>query len=45
MRRDNYPGVGRSREGAWIEINGKYELSNFVACRSREGAWIEIKKE
>ena len=21
----------RSREGAWIEINGKYELSNFVS--------------
>ena len=34
--------LGRSREGAWIEIckreNGRYD----DASRSREGAWIEM---
>ena len=34
--------VGRSREGAWIEIlRGGVEVVK-EQCRSREGAWIEI---
>ena len=32
----------RSREGAWIEISLRLELSTTTARRSREGAWIEI---
>ena len=32
----------RSREGAWIEINGLTRLRDEVYRRSREGAWIEI---
>ena len=37
------PASGRSREGAWIEINGTLQIwRNGVASRSREGAWIEI---
>ena len=34
--------VCRSREGAWIEIDG-YVIDNQIrVSRSREGAWIEI---
>ena len=33
---------GRSREGAWIEIQGIIKGLNEDARRSREGAWIEI---
>ena len=32
----------RSREGAWIEIQGIIKGLNKDARRSREGAWIEI---
>ena len=35
--------VGRSREGAWIEIILVSCLGSDVKRRSREGAWIEIK--
>ena len=34
--------LSRSREGAWIEIEGGNEFDNLVAGRSREGAWIEM---
>ena len=34
--------VGRSREGAWIEINFVSYRQLSGKCRSREGAWIEI---
>ena len=33
---------GRSREGAWIEINLGHTHKNRQNRRSREGAWIEI---
>ena len=33
---------GRSREGAWIEIDAALNSIINVICRSREGAWIEI---
>ena len=36
---------GRSREGAWIEINYSPHIIKNGPCRSREGAWIEIKME
>ena len=32
----------RSREGAWIEIDGNVTISVGGGSRSREGAWIEI---
>ena len=32
----------RSREGAWIEIEGGCIPGWDMECRSREGAWIEI---
>ena len=32
----------RSREGAWIEIDGKKVKAPMPKRRSREGAWIEI---
>ena len=34
--------LGRSREGAWIEIDGNVTISVGGGSRSREGAWIEI---
>ena len=34
--------LGRSREGAWIEIAVSALTLAVSACRSREGAWIEI---
>ena len=34
---------GRSREGAWIEIDDVPLLVTDAAGRSREGAWIEIR--
>ena len=34
--------VGRSREGAWIEISSTFTSSSVGMSRSREGAWIEI---
>ena len=40
--RDRYPGYGRSREGAWIEITGLRVKVSPGMSRSREGAWIEI---
>ena len=33
---------GRSREGAWIEIEKAVNAPDEESCRSREGAWIEI---
>ena len=33
---------GRSREGAWIEINYSPLLEMIHKSRSREGAWIEM---
>ena len=33
---------GRSREGAWIEIDNTGYARQVPRCRSREGAWIEI---
>ena len=36
--------LGRSREGAWIEIQRFYRVMPNNQGRSREGAWIEIKK-
>ena len=36
--------MGRSREGAWIEINLLQSIIAALACRSREGAWIEMCK-
>ena len=35
--------LGRSREGAWIEILPKQGTIYLVMGRSREGAWIEIR--
>ena len=35
---------GRSREGAWIEIELGDYMENYNRCRSREGAWIEISR-
>ena len=35
---------GRSREGAWIEIDRLSGVTEDVLSRSREGAWIEITK-
>ena len=35
--------VGRSREGAWIEIVALVPNSAMAHGRSREGAWIEIQ--
>ena len=38
------PGMmGRSRKGAWIEIDDVNGFRHAVAGRSRKGAWIEIK--
>ena len=34
--------LGRSREGAWIEIAPSTSDNGVGAGRSREGAWIEI---
>ena len=34
--------MGRSREGAWIEINITMIIKIATQRRSREGAWIEI---
>ena len=34
--------IGRSREGAWIEINVTAPTTLKPYGRSREGAWIEI---
>ena len=34
--------LGRSREGAWIEIGISPEFVGSSLSRSREGAWIEI---
>ena len=36
--------MGRSREGAWIEIPAPLIASVSVNRRSREGAWIEIRQ-
>ena len=33
---------GRSREGAWIEIQRPASMVTAPPGRSREGAWIEI---
>ena len=33
---------GRSREGAWIEIQQMLHQESEQYRRSREGAWIEI---
>ena len=35
--------MGRSREGAWIEILWSVYWLSLRAGRSREGAWIEIE--
>ena len=35
--------VGRSREGAWIEIAAGSSAKAANRRRSREGAWIEIE--
>ena len=32
----------RPREGAWIEISSKVNISTYSYSRPREGAWIEI---
>ena len=34
--------IGRSREGAWIEIEQSLVKGNWDKGRSREGAWIEM---
>ena len=34
--------LGRSREGAWIEMSRLQSIIAAFAGRSREGAWIEI---
>ena len=34
--------MGRSREGAWIEMSSLIFFICNCFCRSREGAWIEI---
>ena len=36
--------MGRSREGAWIEMLSDARKTLAVWGRSREGAWIEIFK-
>ena len=36
------PLLGRSREGAWIEIANGAGMAAVFHGRSREGAWIEI---
>ena len=36
--------MGRSREGAWIEIFTVISQAVGVRGRSREGAWIEMPK-
>ena len=36
--------VGRSREGAWIEISLSDAGEALAICRSREGAWIEMPR-
>ena len=33
---------GRSRKGAWIEIEDIFKLGFVTISRSRKGAWIEI---
>ena len=43
-RRTDHTEHGRSREGAWIEIDGTAITLSMGGCRSREGAWIEILK-
>ena len=35
--------IGRSREGAWIEMDMKPEMWTQIIRRSREGAWIEME--
>ena len=35
--------IGRSREGAWIEISATSACFCCALGRSREGAWIEIE--
>ena len=35
--------VGRSREGAWIEMLLTLPIKLGAVSRSREGAWIEIR--
>ena len=37
--------LGRSREGAWIEIKRANTYDGDDGGRSREGAWIEILKK
>ena len=34
--------AGRSRKGAWIEIDKLNEIWGNGHCRSRKGAWIEM---
>ena len=34
--------IGRSRKGAWIEIDSWPSRSAAVMGRSRKGAWIEM---
>ena len=36
--------LGRSREGAWIEIGVDCTTREDNTSRSREGAWIEMLK-
>ena len=36
--------IGRSREGAWIEISNFWAKEKAGGGRSREGAWIEINR-
>ena len=36
-------GIGRSRKGAWIEINLHRDYRNTPLGRSRKGAWIEMQ--
>ena len=37
--------TGRSRKGAWIEIEYSRRITLTDFCRSRKGAWIEISNE
>ena len=37
--------TGRSRKGAWIEINVWSNVEVGILSRSRKGAWIEIEEE